>query len=101
MAKVMPNNTDVLVRDTSTTTYHFGVSTPICEAELSERDAAPGIWTLTNAVADGRRLCRLCAKLVEDWTAAALFACLSDGRRSPITIGPRLPNSKREDKADD
>lgn len=72
MATVKAKKTAVLVRDTSTTTYHFGLSVPICEEQPSQREAAPAVWLLTDALSDGRRLCRLCANLVDGWTSAIL-----------------------------
>ena len=72
MSAVKPNGTAVLVRDTSTTTYHFGMKVPICEEQPSERDSSPTVWALADALADGRRLCRLCANLVTIWTGAVL-----------------------------
>lgn len=39
MAKVTPKKLEVLVRDTSTTTYHFGLTTPI--AKLSRLWVTP------------------------------------------------------------
>lgn len=62
----------VLVRDTATTTYHFGQSVPICEEQQSDRATPADVWDLGDALAHPRRLCRWCADLVASWSAAAL-----------------------------
>jgi hypothetical protein len=72
MAKVKPKNSPVLVRETSTTTYHFGLAVPICEETPTEGDAEPVVMLLTHALAERRRLCRNCADLVAGWAGAAL-----------------------------
>jgi hypothetical protein len=72
MAKVEPVNAPVLVRQTSTTTYHFGLAAPICEERPTEGDAEPVVKHLTEALAERRRLCRRCADLVTEWAGAAL-----------------------------
>ena len=70
MTRVQARNTAVLIRESSTTTYHFGLSAPICEETPS--DAPPVQVTLRNALESKRRLCRLCANLVEKSVGAAL-----------------------------
>lgn len=72
LAKVRAKRTPVLVRHTSTTTYHFGLRAPICEEGVTESDAVPESWALADALDHERRLCRDCADLVESWTAAVL-----------------------------
>jgi hypothetical protein len=72
MAKVTPVNARVLVRETSTTTYHFGLAVPICEETPTEGDAEPVMKNLTVALSERRRLCRKCADLVTQWAGAAL-----------------------------
>jgi hypothetical protein len=72
MGKVKPRDTPVLVRETSTTTYHFGLVAPICEARPTEREAEPVVMNLDDALQEPRRLCRACAELVEEWIGAAL-----------------------------
>jgi hypothetical protein len=72
MSKVKPVNSPVLVRETSTTTYHFGLAAPICEETPTEGDAEPVVKSFTDALAEQRRLCRKCADLVTQWAGAAL-----------------------------
>jgi hypothetical protein len=72
MPAIGVNNIQVLVRDTSTTTYHFGRTLPICEELVAGRGGPAESWTLPEAIAVPRRLCRRCALLVQEWTAAAL-----------------------------
>jgi hypothetical protein len=64
VAQVKPRNTPVLVRETSTTTYHFGLTVPICEAHPTEGEAEPVVMGLDQALGVPRRLCRACAELV-------------------------------------
>jgi hypothetical protein len=77
MAKVKPVNATVLVRETSTTTYHFGLGAPICEETPTEGDAEPIVKNLTDVLAEPRRLCRKCADLVTEWAGAALSGASS------------------------
>jgi hypothetical protein len=72
MARVVPRDIPVLVRETSTTTYHFGLVVPICEERPTEGEAEPVVVSLTDALDEPRRLCRACAELVEEWAGAAL-----------------------------
>jgi hypothetical protein len=72
MAKVKPRHSSVLVRETSTTTYHLGLVVPICEARATEGEADPVVMPLTQALDEPRSLCRSCAELVEQWAGAAL-----------------------------
>jgi hypothetical protein len=72
MGKVKPVNSPVLVRETSTTTYHFGLAAPICEETPTDGDAVPVVKTLADALGERRRLCRRCADLVTEWAGAAL-----------------------------
>jgi hypothetical protein len=60
---------DVLVRLTTTTTYHFGRLEPIC-GEVSAEDTTS--MTLDEALALDRRLCVLCSRLVDTWNGYAL-----------------------------
>ena len=61
----------VLVRPKTTTTYHFGLVTPICERTPTEGEAPADPVPLMEAVIK-KRLCNDCAELVSDWTQAAL-----------------------------
>ena len=73
MTRVGGKDIPVLVRETSTTTYHLGLRVPICEARSTEGEADPVQVSLVEALDEPRRLCRECAKLIEAWTGAMLF----------------------------
>jgi len=83
MSNVIPRSTPVLTRETSTTTYHFGLVVPICEAEPTEGEAKPVVMSLDSALKEPRRLCRACAELVEGWAGAALSEASSTGLIHP------------------
>jgi len=51
MAKVRPHTARVLIRDTSTTTYHFGVTATLCQELVSRPDSDPIAVTLPEAQA--------------------------------------------------
>ena len=73
MARLHHLDTVVLVRPKTTTTYHFGLVTPICERTPTEGEAAPEPVPLVEAVGVmNKRLCNECAELVSEWTRAAL-----------------------------
>lgn len=74
----MATGDDVLVRMTSTTTYHFGRHESICGEVLEDEATA---MTLDDAIELGRRLCVKCGRLVTLWAGYALDVA---GRKSVI-----------------
>jgi len=73
MTRVGAKDITVLVRETSTTTYHLGLRVPICETHATEGEAEPSLVSLLEVLDEPRRLCRECAKLIEAWTGAMLI----------------------------
>ena len=65
----MAAGVDVLVRKTTTTTYHFGRTEAICGWNSEHELTA---MTLDEALALNRRLCVDCRDLVDRWTGYAL-----------------------------
>lgn len=65
----MSKGDTVIVRLTSTTTYHYGREESIC-GEVASGDATA--MSLEQALGLGRRLCRKCGDLVSLWGRYAL-----------------------------
>lgn len=78
------NQTAVLVRKTSTTTYHFGVTETLCQEKVPRPGADPISMPIREAVGAHRRLCRHCAKLVTMWVEAALSAASATDLVHPL-----------------
>lgn len=83
MARLDDLDVTVLVRQTTATTYHFGLVTPICEKEPSDRDTQPELVYVADAVREKKRLCNRCAALVSDWTRTALVVAGETDLRHP------------------
>jgi hypothetical protein len=65
--------TEVLVRKTTATTFHFGRVTPICERRPTDGEAQPDVMSVAEAAQTRKRLCNDCADLVSQWVQAALI----------------------------
>lgn len=76
-------DTPVLVRGGGTTTYHFGLETPICEKRPSVRETEPAVMTLEAAVKAQKRLCEYCAGYLGSWAAAGLLPSAKRGLVNP------------------
>lgn len=76
--QAMASGDDLLVRLTSTTTYHFGRVESIC-GEVRSEEATP--MSLDEALEVGRRLCVKCGRLVTLWASYAVDVA---GRKSLV-----------------